>query len=206
MIRLGIIEDDDEIRSMLGQYLGNQPGISVLLSAPSVESFFEYWDDAIFLDIVLSDIGLPGESGIKGIPRIKRRAPKCAVMMLTVYDDASRIFQALCNGATGYLLKQTPLPQIKEAVTSLYEGGAPMSPGIARKVVEYFNPKNANQLSDNLTPRESQIVLAIEEGLTNKEVAIRMDISLETVKYHIKNIYDKLQVNSRHALISRKYK
>ena len=81
-----------------------------------------------------------------------------------------------------------------------------MSPGIARKVVEYFNPKNASQLSDNLTPRESQIVLAIEEGLTNKEVAIRMDISLETVKYHIKNIYDKLQVNSRHALISRKYK
>lgn len=206
MIRLGIIEDDDEIRSMLDQYLGSQPGISVLLSEPSVESFFVQWHDAIYLDIVLSDIGLPGESGIKGIPRIKRRAPKCGVMMLTVYDDASRIFQALCNGATGYLLKQTPLPQIKEAVMSLYQGGAPMSPGIARKVVEYFNPKNAGQLSDNLTPRESQIVLAIEEGLTNKEVAIRMDISLETVKYHIKNIYEKLQVNNRHALISRKYK
>ena len=81
-----------------------------------------------------------------------------------------------------------------------------MSPGIARKVVEYFNPKNTGQLPENLTPRESQIVMAIEEGLTNKEVAIRMDISLETVKYHIKNIYEKLQVNSRHALISRKYK
>lgn len=206
MIRLGIIEDDDEIRNMLVHYFGDQPGISVLLSAPSVESFFEHWNDGVYLDIVLSDIGLPGESGIKGISRIKRRAPKCSVMMLTVYDDASRIFQALCNGASGYLLKQTPLPQIKEAVTSLYEGGAPMSPGIARKVVEYFNPKHAAQLSENLTPRESQIVLAIEEGLTNKEVAIRMDISLETVKYHIKNIYEKLQVNSRHALISRKYK
>lgn len=206
MIRLGIIEDDDEIRNMLDLYFRNQPGISVLLSASSVEAFFEQWGDAIYLDIVLSDIGLPGESGIKGISRIKRRAPKCQVMMLTVYDDANRVFQALCNGASGYLLKQTPLPKIKEAVTTMHEGGAPMSPGIARKVVEYFNPKNMAQLPENLTPREGQIAAAIEEGLTNKEVAIRLDISLETVKYHIKHIYEKLQVNSRHALISRKYK
>ncbi len=206
MIRLGIIEDDEEIRNMLNQYFSSQPGFSVLLSASSVEDFFEHWADDIHLDIVLSDIGLPGESGIKGISRIKRRAPRCRVIMLTVYDDAGRVFQALCNGASGYLLKQTPLPRIREAVLSLYEGGAPMSPGIARMVVEYFNPKNARDLAENLTPREAQIVSAIEEGLTNKEVAIRLDISLETVKYHIKNIYEKLQVNSRHALISRKYR
>ncbi|WP_090156410.1 response regulator transcription factor [Dyadobacter soli] len=206
MIRLGIIEDDDQIRAMLENYFSQQAGMSVLLSASSVESFFEHWSEGIYLDIVLSDIGLPGESGIKGIPRIKRRAPKCGVLMLTVYDDANRIFQALCNGASGYMLKQTPLTQIRDAVNELYQGGAPMSPGIARKVVEYFNPKSAGQLSENLTPRETQIVEAIEEGLTNKEVAIRMDISLETVKYHIKNIYEKLQVNSRHALISRKYR
>jgi len=206
MIRLGIIEDDDEIRSMLNQYFSSQPGISVLLSASSVEAFFEQWMDAVHLDIILSDIGLPGESGIKGISRIKRRAPKCQVLMLTVYDDANRVFQALCNGASGYLLKQTPLSKIKESVLSSYEGGAPMSPGIARMVVEYFNPKNTGQLTENLTPREAQIVAAIEEGLTNKEVAIRLAISLETVKYHIKNIYEKLQVNSRHALISRKYR
>ncbi len=206
MIRLGIIEDDQEIRTMLDEYFGNQPGFSVLLSASSVESFFERWSDGIYLDIVLSDIGLPGESGIRGISRIKRRAPRCQVIMLTVYDDANRVFQALCNGASGYLLKQTPLPGIREAVLSLYEGGAPMSPGIARMVVEYFNPKNVHDLTEKLTPREAQIVAAIEEGLTNKEVAIRLDISLETVKYHIKNIYEKLQVNSRHALISRKYR
>lgn len=206
MIRLGIIEDDDEIRNMLDLYFRTQPGISVLLSASSVEAFFEQWSETIYLDIVLSDIGLPGESGIKGISRIKRRAPKCQVIMLTVYDDANRIFQSLCNGASGYLLKQTPLPKIKEAVASLYEGGAPMSPGIARKVIEYFNPKNTAQLVENLTPREAQIAAAIEEGLTNKEVAVRLDVSLETVKYHIKHIYEKLQVNSRHGLISRKYK
>jgi len=116
------------------------------------------------------------------------------------------VFQALCNGASGYLLKQTPLQKIKEAVVSLHDGGAPMSPGIARMVVEYFNPKHTEDLQEKLTPREAQIVAAIEEGLTNKEVAIRLDISLETVKYHIKHIYEKLEVNSRHALISRKYK
>ena len=206
MIRLGIIEDDEQIRMMLVHFFTDQTGISCLLSAHSVESFFEQWKEDITLDIVLSDIGLPGESGIKGVQRIKKHAPKCQVIMLTVYDDANRVFQALCNGASGYLLKQTPLPKIKEAVISLHEGGAPMSPGIARKVVEYFNPKNTDGLEEKLTPREAQIATAIEEGLTNKEVAIRLDISLETVKYHIKHIYEKLQVNSRHALISRRYK
>ncbi len=206
MIRLGIIEDDDQIRNMLATFFSDQDGFSCLLAAHSVESFFEQWKDDLYLDIVLSDIGLPGESGIRGVSRIKKHAPKCQVIMLTVYDDANRVFQALCNGASGYLLKQTPLPKIKEAVLSLYDGGAPMSPGIARMVVEYFNPKNTEDLREKLTPREAQVVEAIEEGLTNKEVAIRFDISLETVKYHIKNIYEKLQVNSRHALISRKYK
>lgn len=206
MIRLGIIEDDDQIRNMLATFFRDQEGVSCLLAAHSVESFFEQWKADVFLDIVLSDIGLPGESGIQGIQRIKKRAPKCEVIMLTVYDDANRVFQALCNGASGYLLKQTPLPKIKEAIMSLHEGGAPMSPGIARMVVEHFNPPNAADTREKLTPREAQIVSAIEEGLTNKEVAIRFDISLETVKYHIKNIYQKLQVNSRHGLISRKYR
>lgn len=206
MIRLGIIEDDEQIHRMLVGFFREQAGFSLLLAAHSVESFFEQWKEDIFLDIVLSDIGLPGESGITGVKRIKKHAPTCEVIMLTVYDDANRIFQSLCNGASGYLLKQTPLHKIKEAVVSLHEGGAPMSPGIARKVVEYFNPKHTENLREKLTPREAQVVEAIEAGLTNKEVAIRLDISLETVKYHIKNIYGKLEVNSRHALISRKYK
>lgn len=205
MIRLGIIEDDEEIRQMLTYFFKDQQGVTCLLAASSVESFMEQWTDQLHFDVILSDIGLPGESGIKGLTRIKKRAPQCQVIMLTVYDDADRVFQALCNGASGYLLKQTPLLKIKEAIISLHDGGAPMSPGIARKVVEYFNPKKADDLVEKLTSRESQILGAIQEGLTNKEVAIRFDISVETVKYHIKNIYAKLQVNNRHALISRKY-
>ncbi|MBE8722660.1 response regulator transcription factor [Sphingobacterium pedocola] len=206
MIRLGIIEDDEQIRAALLNFFNEQQGFECLVVADSVERFMAQWEDHLFLDVVLSDIGLPGESGIRGISRIKKKSPKCQVIMLTVYDDAKRVFQALCNGASGYLLKQTPLQKIKESVISLYDGGAPMSPGIARLVVEYFNPKNSQDAAENLTPREEQIVAAIEEGLTNKEVAIRLDIALETVKYHIKNIYKKLEVNSRHGLISRKYK
>lgn len=205
MIRLGIIEDDEQIRKMLTEFFSEQAGFSCLLSAYSVEAFFEQWTPDLFLDIVLSDIGLPGESGIKGISRIKKHAPKCQVIMLTVYDDADRVFQALCNGASGYLLKQTPLLKIKDGIVSLYEGGAPMSPGIARKVVEYFNPKSPGVGGEKLTSREAQILQIIEEGHTNKEIAIRLDISLETVKYHIKHIYQKLEVSSRHALIRRKY-
>src|SRR5690606_30969302 len=104
------------------------------------------WNESIQFDVILSDIGLPGESGITGISRIKRRAANCEVIMLTVYDDANRIFQALCNGASGYLLKQTPLEKIKGAIVSLHGGGAPMSPGIARKVVEYVNLKGTTDL------------------------------------------------------------
>ena len=206
MIHLGILEDDAEIRQTLTEYFSRQPGFTCAVSAGDVTSFLDVWDSQTELDMVLSDIGMPGESGIQGIQRIKRRAPRCQVVMLTVYDDPEKIFQALCAGATGYLLKQTPLQKIREGLISLRDGGAPMSPGVARKVVAYFNPKSAGDLQEKLTPREAQTLQAIEEGLTNKEVAIRLDISLQTVKTHIKNIYQKLEVNSRHALISGRYK
>lgn len=206
MINMGLIEDDDDIRSTLMSFFNEQAGFSCTVAAPGVEQFMAQWPAGLQLDLVLSDIGLPGLSGIKGVPLIKRRAPRCQVMMLTVYEEPEKIFQALCAGATGYLHKQTPLLKIKEAVISLLEGGAPMSPGIARKVVAYFNPRSTEDLVEKLTPREAQALQAIEEGLTNKEVAIRLGISLETVKTHIKNIYQKLEVNNRHALITGKYK
>ncbi|MGX5816657.1 response regulator [Chitinophaga lutea] len=206
MIHLGLIEDDPEIRAALAGFFDAQPGFQCTVVAGSVEEFMEKWPEQSDLELVLSDIGLPGLSGIRGVSLIRRRAPRCQVMMLTVYDDPERIFQALCAGATGYLQKQTPLLKIKEAVVSLLEGGSPMSPGIARKVVAYFNPRSATDGLEKLTPREAQTLQAIEEGLSNKEVAVRLGISLETVKTHIKNIYQKLEVSSRHALISGKYK
>lgn len=204
MVTIGIIEDDDNIRDMLARFFSNSQGHQCVLAAASVEQFMERWPATTHIDVVLSDIGLPGLSGIRGVPLIKNRCPSCQVIMLTIYDNAEKIFQALCAGASGYLLKQTPLPEIKQAVQTLLDGGSPMSPAIARKVVAHFHPKNTAQLLQTLTPRESQVVQAIEEGLSNKEVAVRLSVGLETVKTHIKNIYSKLEVNSRHALISRR--
>lgn len=206
MIKLGIIEDDEVVRNTLQEFFSSQDGFCCSVAAASVEEFLEICATHGHLDMVLTDIGLPGLSGIKGLPLIKKCIPKCQVVMLTVYDDPERIFQALCAGATGYLLKQTPLLKIREALLSLNDGGAPMSPSIARKVVAYFNPKSTEELEEKITPREAQVLLSIEEGATNKEVAIRLNISLETVKSHIRHIYQKLEVNSRHALIKGSYK
>ncbi|MEC3881267.1 response regulator transcription factor [Parapedobacter sp. 10938] len=204
MVTIGIIEDDDSIREMLARFFSSNHGYQCVLAADSVEQFMQLWPVDTRIDVVLTDIGLPGLSGIRGVPLIKKRCPSCQVIMLTIYDNAEKIFQSLCAGASGYLLKQTPLPEIKQAVQTLLDGGSPMSPAIARKVVAYFHPKNTPQLVQTLTPRETQVVQAIEEGLSNKEVAIRLSVGLETVKTHIKNIYSKLEVNSRHALISRR--
>lgn len=206
MIYIGIIEDDPVVREALVSFFNQQPEFGCMLSAASVEGFLSLWDHTTYLDIILSDIGLPGQSGIKGIPLLKKRAPGCQVVMLTVYDDPDKLFQALCAGANGYLLKYTPLQKIKEGLITAMDGGAPMSPGIAAKVVAYFHPKTSHQLQERITPREDQILQAVEAGLTNKEIAIRLDISLETVKSHIKNIYRKLEVNSRHLLIKGSYR
>lgn len=205
MIKLGIIEDDVIIRQSLVDYFRNEAGFDVLLYADSVETFMNTWEDNVYFDIILSDIGLPGISGIEGVSLIKKRAPKSKIMMLSVYNDTQLIFQALCAGASGYVSKQTAFSKIKEALNSIYNGGAFMSPDIARKVTDYFNPSHPSKIKDSLTPREEQVLHAIEEGLTNKLIAGRLRISIETVKSHIKNIYEKLEVNSRKDIIRRKY-
>lgn len=206
MIRIGIIEDDEMIRASLVHFLKNEPGFDCLLDAGSVEDFLASWAEDVFFDLILSDIGLPGISGIEGVRLIKKRAPDCQVMMLSVYNDTQRIFQALCAGASGYVSKQTAFPKIKEALNSIYNGGAFMSPDIARKVTDYFNPVHPSKLTQSLTPREAQVLSAIEEGLPNKVIADRLGLSLETVKTHVKKIYQKLEVNNRLDVVRGKYR
>lgn len=206
MIKLGIIEDDVMIRTSLVDYFNREVGFEVLLAAGSVETFMLDWEDHLYFDIILSDIGLPGASGIEGLSLIKKRAPKCQIMMLSVYNDTGRIFQALCAGAAGYVSKQTAFVKIKEALNSIYNGGAFMSPDIAKKITDYFNPAYISKIQDPLTQREQQVLHAIEEGLTNKMIAERLYISLETVKTHIKKIYQKLEVNNRLDIVRRKYR
>lgn len=206
MIRLGIIEDDEMVRRSLVGFFNNAVGFDCLLDAVSVEGFFEAWEEGVYFDIILSDIGLPGVSGIEGVRMIRKKAPKCQVMMLTIYEDTQNIFQALCAGASGYVSKQTPFPKITEALQAIFNGGAYMSPGIARKITNYFNPVQASRLQEQLTPREEQVLHAIEEGLPNKAIAERLGISMETVKTHVKKIYQKLEVNNRLDIVRGKYR
>lgn len=200
-IRMVIIEDDEQVSRGLQKYFSGQPEFESVASFPSVESCFEAVD-FLKTDVVLTDIGLPGKSGIEGIRLIKEKNPQTDVIMITVFKDSDKIFKSLCSGATGYILKGTSFDEIKESVLTILNGGSYMSPTIARKIVEYFNPAQKNT-GTNLTQREEQIIRGLVDGLSYKLIADRLGISVDTVRYHIKNIYAKLQVNSKSEVIAR---
>lgn len=199
---LAIIEDQPGIRQTYATYLAAQPEFEVVLVAGSVEEFLETLPTARRPPrLVLSDIGLPGMTGIEGISRLKRVLPQVEVVLITVYSDADRLFQALCAGAVGYLLKTTLLRDVKTSLLEVLEGGSPMSPAIARHIVRHFQPAPA--LHELLTSRELQLVQAIEEGLSYRLVAERMNISLNTVRTFIRRVYEKLEINSKAELLAR---
>jgi len=203
MISLAIIEDDEDIRAGIQKYLNKQPGFSCRCAEESVEDYLSQQTDDNFPDVTLMDIGLPGMSGIDGIRLIKQQHPDINIIMLTIYHDSHKIFEALRAGASGYLLKNTPLAEIKEAIEQLQAGGAPMSPQIARKVIEHFNPPNKPAPESLLTAKEKEIVVGLVDGLSYKLIADRMNISVETVRFHIKNIYQKLHVHSKAEVITK---
>ena len=204
MIQLALIEDDVVVRNYLSAFFLRQEGLHCPVAAASVEDFFVQAAKVEQLDIVLTDIGLPGKSGIEAIPEIRKRFPEAAVIILSVYIDSDRIFKALCAGAVGYLQKDTAMEEILECITIISKGGAVMSPIIARKVVDYFAPKRSYK--ELLTAKEQQVVAAMVDGLSYKMIAVRLGISLETVRQHIKNIYRKLQVNSKAEVIIKSLK
>ncbi len=203
MISIALVEDIEEIRESLVQFLQTQPEFIVLFASDSVENFFETYDFELPPDIILLDIGLPGISGLGAIKLIKERLPNSEIIMLTVYNDANRIFQALSAGASGYLLKNTPLEKIKESIIEVSKGGAQMSASIARKVFNYFNENVPQESEYNLTSKEKEIVAQIVDGLSFKMIATNLGNSLETIKTHAKNIYRKLHVNSKAEVIAK---
>jgi DNA-binding NarL/FixJ family response regulator len=198
---IAIIEDDPVIRNSLCDYFGMEDFCNHAWSADSMESFFEQLDSGNHADIVLTDIGLPGMSGTDGIRLIRERSKATDIIMLTVFKDENRIFKSLCAGATGYLLKGTPFNEIKDAIMIIRNGGSFMSPSIARKVVQYFSPPQHDE--DSLTAREQQIIQGLIDGLSYKMIADRLGISIDTIRYHIKKIYSRLQVNSKIELINK---
>ena len=153
------------------------------------------------------DIGLPGMSGINGVKIIKEKYPDAEIIMLTVFNNANKIFQSLCAGASGYLLKTSTLSEIVSCIEQTVNGGALMSPLIARKVVEHFHPKKTKKDKDSvLSDREKEVVIGLTEGLSYKMLADRLNISIETVRNHIKHIYKKLHVHCKTEVISKSFK
>lgn len=202
---LAIIEDQPPVLESLYLYFSNSEQFKLIATASNMEELvtncnFEQ------LDILLCDIGLPIRNGIEVTWHVKKKVPHAQIVMFTVFDDREHVFQALCAGASGYLLKSTPLALMEQQLFEVLQGGSVMSPQVARLVFEHFNPalKHRNKsLLEQLTPREVEIVALLQQGASYKLVAEKIFISVDTVKYHIRNIYTKLQVNSKAELMLR---
>ncbi len=205
MISVGIIEDNKDIRNSLVEFLKTQPDILVEAAAESVEEFLDLDESDLNLDILLLDIELPGISGIAGMKFIKEKFPKIEIIMLTIYEDFDKIFKALKFGASGYLLKTASLEKIKYAIEETYNGGAMMSPIIARHIIEHFNEKGIKPDESALTERENQVVSYLLDGLTYNKIGKILGMSVNTVRFHIKNIYRKLHISSRAELMSKEF-
>lgn len=204
MAIIGIVEDNIKIRDLIQRYLDMQEDMDCPVAKDSVEEMLEYLEKHQAPDVLLMDIQLPGMTGIKGMEIIKSKYPDIDIIMLTIYHDSHKIFDSLKAGASGYLLKHTSLPEIKESIDNLLKGGAPMSPQIARKVITHFNDQAPQKNPDSmLTDREQYIVNGLVDGLSYKLIADRFDISIDTVRAHIRNIYKKLHVNSKAEVIAK---
>jgi DNA-binding NarL/FixJ family response regulator len=203
VIRTTIIEDQRDLREALSTLINYTPGFTCTGAFRSMEEAIARIKHDV-PDVVLSDIGLPGMNGIEGIKILKEQHPKLIILMLSVYDDDERIFDALCAGASGYLLKHTPplklLESLKEAVT----GGAPMSPEIAMKVIKLFRDIRPPERVDyELTPHETRLLKLIVEGHNYTTAAEELGVKFSTIKFHMQNIYDKLQVHSKSEAVSK---
>jgi DNA-binding NarL/FixJ family response regulator len=194
-MRVVLVEDDPLLRQNITLLLKGEPGIAVLNSFGSAEEALAAIPK-IEPEIMLVDIGLPGMSGIDLIRRIKSERPEIEILAHTVFEDRNNVFSALKAGASGYLLKGSTPRELIEAIFSLYNGGSPMSPKIARAVIREFQ-EDGVQESYLLSQREQQILSSLEKGLAYKEIAAAFNISPHTVHTHIKNIYEKLQAKNR---------
>ena len=200
MINIVIIEDDKVICNSLNTLLNIQPEMMVVGSFGSIEGIRTIQkSDTITPNVILLDIILPGKSGILGIKHIKELWPDAVIIMFSVMDDNESIFQSLCEGAVGYLTKDFSTESLVKAIADVADGKGIMSPSIARKVAEYFHPKR--KLEEKLTPREIDIVHGITQGLSYKMLADKLTISIDTVRKHIKNVYKKLEINSKAQLM-----
>jgi DNA-binding NarL/FixJ family response regulator len=195
-ITVAIVEDDVPTREALLALLAGEPQVRCLAAYGTAEAAIAAVPQER-PDVVLVDINLPGMSGIECVQRLKAELPKLQVLMLTTYEDSDKIFQSLRAGATGYLLKKCIDTDLLTAIEQVHAGGSPMSMPVARKVVAHFHPIGGSSELDLLTARERQILEILATGCLYKEISDRLGISFSTVRAHLRNIYEKLQVQSR---------
>jgi DNA-binding NarL/FixJ family response regulator len=203
-IAIGIVEDHSEFRQSLVFLISSSSGYTVEWSYSSVEEALENYTET---DVMLLDINLPGLSGIEAIPLFKQKCPGQKIIMLTILEDDFHILEAIKNGADGYILKKTSRNKILDAIQQVYEGGGALTPMVARQVMAFLKPETARPDSpDHLTPREKEILVMITQAMSNELIADKLFISVQTVRNHIKNIYDKLQVHSRAQVVVKAFK
>ena len=204
VIRVAIIEDSREVREGLAALINGTRGFSCSSSYYSMEAALAGISLQKEPDVILTDIGLPGMSGIDGIEILRERYPQVPIVALTVYDNDEKVFNALCAGASGYLLKTTPPARLLESIKEVVNGGAPMSPEVARRVVRLFREFRPPETADyRLTPQETELLKLLIEGHHKKTAAREMSISTNTVSFHLKNIYSKLQVHSKTEAVAK---
>jgi DNA-binding NarL/FixJ family response regulator len=196
-IRVALVEDNTPLRKQLAQLVGEADGFECVAAFADAEAALAGLAAAA-PDVVLMDIQLSKMSGVECVARLKDKLPDVKVVMLTAYDDSDTIFQALENGASGYLLKRTPPADLLRSIQDVQNGGAPMNSHIARLVVQSFHRRGSSpRPAENLTVREEEVLRLVAQGYINKEIADSLGISLETVRQHLKNCYAKLHVRTR---------
>lgn len=204
-IDVAIVEDDKEIRELVRSRVERSPDMRVVRVFANADDFLEDFAQ-LDVDVVLMDINLPGKNGIECVREAKPLRPEVQFLMLTVLESPAYIFQALCAGATGYLVKTAEPEELVSAIREIHGGGSPMSGAIARLVVSSFQLQVREQINDRmLTEREKFILDQVSTGLLNKEIAAKAGISVETVRKHIRNIYEKLQVSTRVEALRKVY-
>jgi DNA-binding NarL/FixJ family response regulator len=202
-LRVAIVEDERQVRDGLGVLINGTRGFTCVAGYRTMEDALESMGD-VAPDVMLVDIGLPGMSGIDGIRVLREQFADTPILALTVFDDDDRVFDALCAGASGYLLKNTPPARLLESLAEAVHGGAPMSPEIAQRVVRLFRKfRPPDRATCDLTPQETELLKLLVDGHHYKTAAQEMHISVNTISFHLKNIYAKLRVHSKTEAVAK---
>lgn len=205
-VNIWMVEDNSRYRKSMAAVINNTEGMICTEVFSNCEDALASMEDEVLPDVILLDIGLPGMSGIKGIQQFKNFSEDIHIVILTIYEDNDTVFDALCEGASGYLLKDSSQEKIVESIREVLSGGAPLNMRIAQKVLQLFSKIKPKRSDYGLTDREKEILHYIVSGDTKQQIADTLFLSFHTVNTHIKNIYKKLEVNTKAAVVSKAYK